>query len=85
VTMGLTDYPYRRFLGWSALGGTLWATYTCLLAYRVGSALEDFPLASIVVSGVITTVLIGVVYWIDRRKRAEPEPPPLTPDATVGT
>jgi membrane protein DedA with SNARE-associated domain len=82
--MGLTDYPYRRFLCWSAIGGTLWAAYTCLLAYRVGSALEDFPLASIVVSGVITTVLIGVVYWIDRRKRAEDEPP-LTPDATVGT
>jgi membrane-associated protein len=82
VSMGLTEYPYRRFLCWSAIGGTLWATYTCLLAYRVGSALEDFPLASIVVSGVITTVLIAVVYWIDRRKRAEDEPA-LTPDATA--
>ena len=82
VSMGLTEYPYRRFLGWSALGGTFWATYTCLLAYRVGSALEDFPLASIVVSGVITTALIGVVYWIDRRKRAEDEPT-LTPDAAA--
>jgi membrane-associated protein len=83
VSMGLTEYPYRRFLCYSAIGGTLWATYTCLLAYRVGSALEDFPLASIVVSGVITTVLIAVVYWIDRRKRAATEPP-LTPDATAG-
>jgi membrane-associated protein len=84
VSMGLTEYPYRRFLGYSAIGGTLWATYTCLLAYRVGSALEDFPVASIVVSGVITTVLIGVVYWIDRRRRRDETEPPLTPDATMG-
>jgi hypothetical protein len=31
---------------------------------------------------VITTALIAVVYWIDRRKRAEDEPA-LTPDATA--
>jgi membrane-associated protein len=79
VSMGLTEYPYRRFLWYSTIGGTLWATYTCLLAYWVGGALEDFPIASIVISGVITTVLIAVVYWLDRRRRsAEPGPPPLT-------
>jgi membrane-associated protein len=79
VSMGLTEYPYRRFLFYSAIGGTLWATYTCLLAYRVGSALEDFPIASIVVSGVITTALIAVAYWIDRRRRRAEAEPALTP------
>jgi membrane protein DedA with SNARE-associated domain len=68
VSMGLTEYPYRRFLLFSAIGGALWSTYTCLLAYWVGNALADFPIASIVISGVITTVLIGAVYWIDRRR-----------------
>jgi membrane-associated protein len=83
VSMGLTDYPYRRYLCWSAIGGTLWATYTCLLAYRVGTTLEDFPIASIVVSGVITTILIAGVYWIDRRRRPAEREPPLRPDAAA--
>jgi membrane protein DedA with SNARE-associated domain len=31
--MGLTEYPYRRFLLFSAIGGAGWAIYTCVLAY----------------------------------------------------
>jgi len=85
VSMGLTEYRYLRFLCYSTIGGALWATYTCLLAYWVGGALEDFPIASIVISGVITTLLIGLVYWLDRRRRPrEPGPPPLTPDVAAG-
>jgi len=71
VSMGLTEYPYRRFLLFSAIGGTAWAAYTCLLAYWVGSALAGFPLASMVVSGIVTTVLILGVYWIDRRRHPD--------------
>jgi membrane-associated protein len=78
VSMGLIEYPYRRFLLYSAIGGTLWATYTCLLAYWVGGALADFPIASIVISGVITTILIGAVYWIDRRRGGGTTEPPAT-------
>jgi hypothetical protein len=33
---------------------------------------------------VITTVLIAVVYWIDRSRRQAETGPPLTPDAMVG-
>jgi membrane protein DedA with SNARE-associated domain len=68
--MGMTEYPYRRFLLFSAIGGTAWAAYTCVLAYFVSTALADFALASIVISGLITTVLVGGVYWIDRRRTA---------------
>jgi membrane-associated protein len=71
VSMGLTEYPYRRFLLFSAIGGTAWSVYTCLLAYRVGTTLSGFPVASIVVSGVVTTVLILGVYWIDRRRHPD--------------
>jgi len=70
VSMGLIEYPYRRFLLFSAIGGTLWSIWTCLLAYWVGAALADFPVASIVISSVITTILIGGVYWLDRRRSA---------------
>jgi membrane-associated protein len=70
VMMGMTEYPYRRFLLFSAIGGTAWAAYTCVLAYLVSTALADFALASIMISGLITSVLVGSVYWIDRRRTA---------------
>ena len=78
VSMGLTEYPYRRFLLFSAIGGTAWSVYTCLLAYRVGTTLAGFPLASIVVSGVVTSILILGVYWIDRRRRPDEIRPPAS-------
>ena len=83
VSMGVIEYPYRRFLLFSAIGGVLWASYTCLLAYWIGGALAGFPLASILISGVITTVLIGAVYFIDRRRRTNETEPPATPDAAA--
>lgn len=70
VMMGMTEYPYRRFLLFSAIGGAAWAIYTCVLAYFVSTALADFALASIVISGLITSVLVGGVYWIDRHRTA---------------
>jgi membrane protein DedA with SNARE-associated domain len=70
ASMGLTHYPYRRFLLWSSIGGTLWAVYTCLLAYAVGTALSDFPLASVVISGLITTAALVIVFLVARRRRA---------------
>jgi len=66
----LTEYSYRRVLLFSAIGGTAWAAYTCVLAYFVSTALADFALASIVISGLITSVLVGGVYRIDRRRSA---------------
>jgi hypothetical protein len=35
--------------------------------------LADFALASIVISGLITSFLVGGVYWIDRRRRSGDE------------
>ena len=70
ATMGITGMPYRRVLPWSVLSGALWSTYTCVLAYNIGQALAGFPLASLVISGIITTVVIGVVLIRLRRKQA---------------
>lgn len=69
ATMGSTRFPYGRFLPWSAIGGVAWATYTAVLAYHVGSALEGYPIASIVISGAITTLLIIAIIWLDSRRR----------------
>jgi membrane-associated protein len=71
ATLGAERFPYPRFLLWSAVGGALWSVYSCVLAYAVGTALDNFPLASVAISGTITTVLIGIVFWkVKRRRRA---------------
>jgi membrane protein DedA with SNARE-associated domain len=77
----MIEYPYRRFLVFSAIGGVAWATYTCVLAYWISTALADFPLASIVISGVVTTVLVGGVYVIDRHRHASDVQPGVVADS----
>lgn len=84
ATMGLSEYPYRRFLLWSAIGGTLWSIYTCGLAYLVGTALADFPLASVVISGAITTLALGAIFVVLRRQRRRRTEPPAPAEATLG-
>ena len=82
ATMGLTGMPYRTFLVWSSLGGALWATYTGLLAYAVGTAIADFPIASMVISGGLTTVLIAAVFWLESHRSSEglaPDPSATDP------
>jgi len=71
ATMGLSEFPYRRFLLWSAIGGALWSVYTCGLAYLIGTALSGFPLASVIIAGVVTTVAIAVVFLFLRRARRQ--------------
>ena len=68
ATLGLSAYPYRTFLLWSSIGGTAWAIYTCGLAFIVGEALAGFPLASVVISGTLSTVAIAVVLLVLRRR-----------------
>jgi len=80
TTMGLSDRRYRDFIPWSALGGALWSTYTCVLAYWVGTKIDDFPMASVVISGAITTLLMAAFYFAERRRNKGIEPvaePPL--------
>ena len=68
ASMGLSTMAYPRFLGWSVLSGTLWSVYTCLLAYTIGLSLGDFPLASVVISGLVTTVAVAIVLLALRRQ-----------------
>jgi membrane-associated protein len=71
ATMGVSGMPYRRFLPWSVLSGVLWSVYTCVLAYKIGLALGEFPLASVVISGIVTTVAIAVVFVVLRRRKRD--------------
>jgi membrane-associated protein len=82
VLGGVVQMPYRRFLFWSSVSGTFWSAFTCLSAYYVGSALDGYPLLSFVLTGVLTSALIGGLIffqarWADRRlARAVVEPAP---------
>ena len=70
ATMGLSDIPYRRFLPWSVLGGVLWSGYTCVLAYKVATNLAGFPLASVVISSLVTTAALAIIFIVVRKRRA---------------
>jgi membrane protein DedA with SNARE-associated domain len=83
ATMGLTRYPYRRFLLWNAVGGTFWATYTCVFSYLVASIIEDKPLVSIAASVVVTTALLGLLYWPLKRHWQQAAPTPTAAEPRV--
>jgi membrane protein DedA with SNARE-associated domain len=86
ATMGLTKFPYRRFLLWDAIGGTLWAAYTCIFCYLIASVIQDKPLISIVTSVIVTTGLLALLYRPLKRHwdatAPEPAPDPATKPAS---
>jgi membrane protein DedA with SNARE-associated domain len=69
ATMGLSRIRYRRFLAWSVLSGVCWSIFTSVLAYQIGQALGDYPVASIVVSGLVTSVALAVIFLTVRHNR----------------
>ena len=71
ASMGLSKIPYRRFLPWSVLGGVLWSVYTCGLAYRVATTLSGYPMASLVISSLITSAALVAIFFVDRREGGE--------------
>lgn len=62
ATMGLSRYPYRRFLVYDVIGATFWASFTCVFSYLVASVIDDKPLVSIGVSVIVTTGLLALLY-----------------------
>jgi membrane-associated protein len=67
ATMGITEYPYPRFLLWDSIGSFFWAAYTCIFCYLIASVIDDKPLVSIAVSVVVTTGLLTLLYRPIRR------------------
>lgn len=62
ATMGITRYPYRRFLVWDAIGGTSWSLSTCVFSYAAASVIDDKPILSIVASALATTTILAILY-----------------------
>ncbi len=68
ATMGLSKYPYPKYLLWSALGGTMWSAYTCVFSWWIGTKLGDWPIMSMLVSALITFALLGLLYFPLKRR-----------------
>jgi membrane protein DedA with SNARE-associated domain len=70
---GLSRMPYRVFLPFNAVGGALWGTAVVLIGYLAGASYEkvekSFGTGAAIVVAVI--VVVGVVVWQIRRRRAE--------------
>jgi membrane-associated protein len=68
VTLGgVVRMPYPKFLFWSALSGALWSIWVCLSAYFISSALAGYPIAALVLSTSVGTVLVGSCLWVRSR------------------
>lgn len=70
---GLSQMRYRVFLFWNALGGLAWGVTFTLVGYFAGASYEK--VASTIGKGsaavVVVLVIIGLVIWRVRRRRAE--------------
>jgi membrane-associated protein len=79
ATMGITRYPYPRFLLFSIIGGFGWAAYTCAISYWASEALSGYPLLSILTGVALTTVILAVLYVaLKRRYERAREQQPVT-------
>ena len=67
ASLGLAGHPYRDFLRWSAVGGVMWSIYICSVAYVVGTALVESPVAAIAVSAVASSIVVGVGFVVVAR------------------
>ena len=52
----------------------VWGAYTVLVAYTIGSALEEYPIASMVIAGASSGVLVALVYMLESRRRNTKQP-----------
>ncbi len=68
ASMGAIRYPYRSYLTWSVIGAFVWATYTCVMAFIIGTALDEFPVASVVMAGASSGIIVAFGYLVLRRR-----------------
>ena len=67
VSAGMLGFSYRRFLLFSLIGGSLWATYASLLGFFVGKALDSFWI-SLGVSVTASALISAALLALERRR-----------------
>jgi membrane protein DedA with SNARE-associated domain len=69
---GGLGFPWRRFIVFDCIAGTLWATYAALLGYFGGSTFEHSTWKALLLAfGIAAAVTGGIelVRWLRRRRR----------------
>lgn len=67
---GSLDWPWRRFIVWDVIAGTIWASYAALLGYFGGKAFEDAPWKGLLLAFAIAAsvaALTELVRWYRKR------------------
>jgi membrane protein DedA with SNARE-associated domain len=70
---GMSRMPYRRFLPWNAIGGTIWGITSVVAGYLAGRSYQRVAtwLGGGAAAVVAAVVAIAVVVWAVRRRRSE--------------
>ena len=68
ASMGAIRYPYRSYLTWSVIAAFAWSTYTCLMAFAISTALDEFPVASVVMAGASSGIIVAIGFFVLRRR-----------------
>ena len=69
---GSVRMPYRRFLAFNALGGFVWSVGFMVLGYIAGASYEKVQKAAGRASEIVLgVVILAVIVWVIRRRRAE--------------
>ena len=77
---GGLGFPWRRFIVFDCIAGTIWATYAALLGYFGGSAFEHSTWKALLLAFGIAAAITGgieLVRWLRKRRRlsSQGEPP----------
>jgi membrane protein DedA with SNARE-associated domain len=70
---GSLDWPWRRFIFFDAIAGTIWACYASLLGYFGGKTFEDAPWKGLLLAFAVAAVVTGgieLVRWYRKRSAA---------------
>lgn len=84
---GVSRIPYKKFLFWNALGGTVWATAFVMLGYAAGNAWHKVEHYASVVSWTLLGLAIVAVAFVILKKRRSKSSAEVTeePSAEVTT
>ena len=74
LSAGTLQYPYRKFVLFDVIAGSIWASYAALLGYFGGQAFEHQPWKGLLLAFAIAFAVTGtveLVRWYLKRRRGQ--------------